>query len=157
MSTNAEQLWPDAETRNVQQHMRTLPTAYLILVNPLAFCQNLMNFSLHRVNKRSQNTLQNLLVTKASWFGHIYTYPIMSCVFHVYRFKISHRLWSTPCHDSYTFGLKDEKICEPLRQTLQPSMSNLIIWVISQFEVAANSEIKKINELVSSHLILNLG
>lgn len=56
---------------------------------------------------------------------------------------------------TYTFGLKDDKICQPLRQTSQPSMSNLITWVISQLEVAVNSKIKKKN-LDNAHLIFNL-
>lgn len=105
MSVNAEELWPNAETKNVQQHMRTLPTVYLILVNPLAFCQNLMNFSLHQVNKRSQSELQNLLVTKhPDLVIYLSNNELrLPCV----SLKISRRLWSPPCHVSYTFGLKD--------------------------------------------------
>lgn len=64
MSVNAEQLRPNVETRNFEQHVRNLPTVYLILINPLAFCQNLMNFSLHQVIKRSQNKPHSLLEAK---------------------------------------------------------------------------------------------
>lgn len=156
MSEKAEQLWPKCWNQKffLTTHEKSTNCVCLILINPLAFCQNLMNFSLHRVNKRSQIKPHSLLETK---HPDLVTY-LSNTELHLPRvsFKISHYHWSAPCHDSYTFGLKDYKICQPLRQTSQPSMSNLITWVISQLEVAVNSKIKNKKTLDNSHLIFNL-
>lgn len=80
-------------------HEKSTNCVCLILINPLAFCQNLMNFSLHRVNKRSQIKPHSLLETK---HPDLVTY-LSNTELHLPRvsLEISHCHWSAPCHDSY--------------------------------------------------------
>lgn len=69
------------ESFHFQQYLANLPIVYLILINPLAFCRDLINFNFHQIHKLSQNNLHDFTKKHRNLAKYIFNTELHFCVY----------------------------------------------------------------------------